>query len=184
MMKLEKALRWKKFILLGVSGAGKTTQAKLFEEFYGYKRLSSGDMIREKYKHHQATLDALKEGKLAPDEEDIRNTMLGAIYKHESWVLDGFPRTVEQMRFLADEYKYWDGVMVMRLMIKPQTVVDRLIMRNRDMHDSEDTSKKRVDSEFQELLRINNHFGYLMIEAEGDAHSVTEKIIERLQAAH
>jgi len=90
-----------RIILLGAPGAGKGTQCKRIVEKYGLVHLSSGDILRshrakgtELGKKAQAYMDS---GALVPDE--IMVEMMADEIKKASkagFVLDGFPRTVEQ----------------------------------------------------------------------------------------
>ena len=88
-------------VLLGAPGAGKGTQCKRIVDKYGLLHLSSGDILRQERaaetelgKKAQSYMDS---GGLVPDEV-IVEMMAGAISKspQSGFVLDGFPRTVEQ----------------------------------------------------------------------------------------
>ena len=88
-------------ILLGAPGAGKGTQCKRIVDKYGLLHLSSGDILRQERaaetelgRKAQSYMDS---GGLVPDEV-IVEMMAGAISKspQSGFVLDGFPRTVEQ----------------------------------------------------------------------------------------
>jgi len=89
-----------KLILLGPPGAGKGTQCKRIVEKYGMAHLSSGDILRAERaagsqlgKKAQGYMDR---GDLVPDNLII-DMMIGAIKKApKGYVLDGFPRTVNQ----------------------------------------------------------------------------------------
>ena len=93
-----------RIVLLGAPGAGKGTQCMRIVDKYGLAHLSSGDILRQERaanselgKKAQSYMDS---GGLVPDELVVK-MMVGAIGKAPSsgFVLDGFPRTVNQ----ADE---------------------------------------------------------------------------------
>ena len=95
-----------RIVLLGAPGAGKGTQCKRIVEKYGLQHLSSGDILRQERtaetdlgKEAQSYMDS---GALVPDEL-IVEMMAGAINKTPSagFVLDGFPRTVNQAEELG-----------------------------------------------------------------------------------
>ena len=90
-----------KIVLLGAPGAGKGTQCKSIVEQYGLLHLSSGDILRQERaegtelgKKAQSYMDS---GALVPD-EIIIEMMAKAIEKAPAagFILDGFPRTVNQ----------------------------------------------------------------------------------------
>ncbi|MHC4531850.1 MAG: adenylate kinase family protein [Planctomycetota bacterium] len=90
-----------RIVLLGAPGAGKGTQCKRIVEKYGLQHLSSGDILRQERaaetdlgKKAQSYMDS---GALVPDEL-IVEMMAGAINKvpGAGFVLDGFPRTINQ----------------------------------------------------------------------------------------
>jgi adenylate kinase len=86
-------------IFLGPPGAGKGTQAKILEDRFGYRQISTGDMLR---KHRvektalgleaQSYMDA---GKLVPDDLVIR-MVEAELATVENVIVDGFPRTLPQ----------------------------------------------------------------------------------------
>jgi adenylate kinase len=90
-----------RIVLLGAPGAGKGTQCKRIVARYGLQHLSSGDILREQRaagtelgKKAQSFMDS---GALVPD-EIIVEMMIDAIKKTPAvgFILDGFPRTVNQ----------------------------------------------------------------------------------------
>ena len=96
-----------KLILLGPPGAGKGTQAKLIVDKYSIPQLSTGDMLREAVangtdvgKKAKAVMDA---GNLVSD--DIVNAIVSERLDHDDckngFILDGFPRTLEQAEALS-----------------------------------------------------------------------------------
>ncbi len=96
-----------RIVLLGAPGAGKGTQCKNIVAQYGLLHLSSGDILRQERaagtelgKKAQSYMDS---GALVPD-EIIIEMMTEAIRKAPAagFLLDGFPRTVNQAIELAE----------------------------------------------------------------------------------
>lgn len=124
-------------ILLGPPGAGKGTQAVRIIEKYGIPHISTGDIFRKNIKEGTAlgkkAQEYMNKGELVPDslvieialdrlkEDDCKNGFL----------LDGFPRTVEQAEaldaFLAEEGKKVDHVIDMY--VDKEILMDRLVTR-------------------------------------------------------
>jgi len=95
-------------ILLGSPGSGKGTQSKRLAEKYGFSHLATGDIFRaeiaQKTSIGEKAADYLKKGRLVPDPIVIE-MVAGKIEKGGNYLLDGFPRTLEQAQGLADMLK-------------------------------------------------------------------------------
>jgi adenylate kinase len=92
-----------RLVFLGPPGAGKGTQAKVLEERFGARQISTGDILRANVKNGtplgsraKSFMDA---GDLVPDDVII-GMMESELGASASFVLDGFPRTVAQARAL------------------------------------------------------------------------------------
>jgi len=86
------------YILMGPPGAGKGTQAKKIVEKFGIVHLSTGDMFREAKKSDEDIRKFLESGQLVPD-EIVVNMVKKRLEKDDikkGFLLDGFPRTVNQ----------------------------------------------------------------------------------------
>lgn len=90
-------------ILLGSPGSGKGTQSKRLAQAYGFKHLSTGDIFRaeiaEKSPLGLKAQDYVKAGKLVPDAVVVE-MVAGKLESGGKYLLDGFPRTVEQAQSL------------------------------------------------------------------------------------
>jgi len=90
-----------RIVLLGAPGAGKGTQCKRIVARYGLLHLSSGDILRQERaagtELGRKALQFMDSGALVPDEV-IVEMMADAISKtpQAGFILDGFPRTVNQ----------------------------------------------------------------------------------------
>ena len=91
-----------KLVLIGIQGAGKSTQGNLLSEKYDIPYLSSGHIFREMAKEKSQIGRWLKEtlnaGALVPDDTTLE-IVLTYLQKPEyakGYILDGFPRTVTQ----------------------------------------------------------------------------------------
>jgi adenylate kinase len=125
-----------KVVLLGAPGAGKGTQCKSIVARYGLLHLSSGDILRQERaegtvlgRKAQSYMDS---GALVPD-EIIIEMMAKAIEKAPAagFILDGFPRTVNQAaeldKALAARGQRIDAVL--NLEIDDQVVTKRITGR-------------------------------------------------------
>jgi len=93
-------------ILIGPPGAGKGTHAPRLVEKLGIPHLSTGDMLRAavtaKTDVGKKAEGLMKEGKLVPDEL-VNEIVAEALNKKEcehGFILDGYPRTVGQAKYL------------------------------------------------------------------------------------
>lgn len=119
-----------KMVLLGAPGSGKGTQAKRLCQELGLTLISTGDLLREAVRNNtplgvkaKGFMDA---GKLVPDE-----LVIGLIREKVSglnggFLLDGFPRNLEQARML-DEIA--DINLAVNLDVDEQIIVDRIVNR-------------------------------------------------------
>jgi len=93
-------------ILIGPPGAGKGTQAKRMIDRLGVPQISTGDMFRAAVKDGTPMGKKAKEymdkGALVPDEVVIGvvNERFGKPDCKKGFILDGFPRTLEQAKAL------------------------------------------------------------------------------------
>jgi adenylate kinase len=89
-------------ILLGMPGAGKGTQAVFIRELFGIPHISTGDIFRENIKGGtelgRKAKSFLDRGELVPDELtcDIVRDRIVKDDCVKGFILDGFPRTVNQ----------------------------------------------------------------------------------------
>ena len=119
-------------VLLGPPGTGKGTVAQYIEKNYGYRQLSTGDLLREEVKKGsdlgRKVEPIMKAGKLV-DDKTVAEIVAGALRKGtgKGIVLDGFPRNLSQAKML-DEMRVEIGF-VMNLESKKETVVRRLSSR-------------------------------------------------------
>lgn len=98
-----------KIVLVGIQGAGKSTQGNLMSEQLGVPYLSSGhifrEMAKEKTKLGRWLKETLNSGALVPDDtavEIVMEYLKKPEYSH-GYILDGFPRTTAQAEVLDGE---------------------------------------------------------------------------------
>jgi adenylate kinase len=92
-----------KLIIFGPPGSGKGTYSSRLKEIFNLEKISTGDIFREEIKKGSTLGKKIEEfvkgGKLVPDKivievvnEKIRNL--------DNFILDGYPRTIEQAKAL------------------------------------------------------------------------------------
>lgn len=93
-----------RLILIGAPGAGKGTQGALLAKKHGLTKIATGDLLRENVRQGTSVGEQAKRymdaGELVPDElmlEMVREVMAR---QADGFLMDGFPRTVEQGRGL------------------------------------------------------------------------------------
>lgn len=90
-------------ILVGPPGSGKGTQAKKIAADFGVEHISTGDLLRNNPNLSQEQKDIINSGSLIPDLMmlDIVKDKLSRC-KGKGWILDGYPRTLEQAHLLEN----------------------------------------------------------------------------------
>ena len=109
-----------RIIMLGAPGAGKGTIASQMEERYNLPHISSGDIFRENIKNKTKLGNLAKEyidkGELVPDDVTIE-LMISTLDSDKcinGFILDGFPRTIDQAKKLDDSLVKRGGVILKR----------------------------------------------------------------------
>lgn len=123
-----------KLILLGAPGAGKGTQAKLIANHFGIPHISTGDIFRANIKNGTELGIKAKEymdkGALVPDELTV-DLVLDTLSSPEcsgGYVLDGFPRTINQAEALdAALAKKGDAIdSVIDIEVDDEAIIERM----------------------------------------------------------
>jgi len=147
-------------VFFGPEGSGKGTQAKLLSDALHLPILTSGDLVRDAATGDKGIIgevcrQALTEGKYVADSE------MFVLWKHRlkqddalgGWIMDGFPRNVEQAIFLDDKInKYGYKIeKVLYLNLSKEESMRRLIKRARpitpgstQLHDSPERIQSRL----------------------------------------
>lgn len=95
-----------RLILLGPPGAGKGTQAKLLSEKFKIPHISTGDILRQELSENselgRRVAKFVTSGELVPD-DIVVEVVINRLAKkdvQEGFILDGFPRTLDQAQQL------------------------------------------------------------------------------------
>lgn len=138
-------------ILMGIAGAGKSMQGRLFADEYGFAWISTGELLRVLVtgKRRQEML----QGKLLSDDEMIHilDKVFDLINLSEEFVLDGFPRTLPQAQWLLEQVNHgrFDVDVVFNLVASLDVLRKRLHDRGRT-----DDTDEAIAHRFEEYERV------------------------------
>lgn len=185
----------RRLLLIGPPGAGKGTQAGRLTAHFGIPAISTGDIFRQNLRDEtelglkaKAFMDA---GDNVPDEltNDLVRDRLSQPDCAEGFLLDGYPRTTDQVRAL-DEFLAEKGVAldaVVELVADPDIVVERLKKRAVDQgraDDDENVVRHRLDvyaKQTAPLIDVYAERGMLTkVDGIGEIDEVTGRILDAL----
>lgn len=164
-------------LLLAPPGAGKGTQGTRLAEHYGVTHLATGDLLRDHVARDtaigQAAREYMERGDLVPDElvVELVVTALGGPPPLYGFVLDGFPRTLQQAeaayRWGRDRDRTFHAVISLR--VEVDELVRRILERGRAAgrtDDNEETVRTRLavyDEKTVPLLDFYAERGILVV---------------------
>ncbi len=123
-----------KFLMFGAPMAGKGTLANMLSEKYNLPTISMGDILRGSIargdKEGVLAKSYMDKGEMVPNEvvcAMIKNRLADSDVK-DGFILDGFPRTPEQLKIFVDE-KITDIDVVVSLEVPYETLLSRVVGR-------------------------------------------------------
>jgi adenylate kinase len=184
-----------RLLLVGPPGAGKGTQAAILAETYGIPAISTGDIFRSNVANGtplglqvRAIMEA---GEYVPDEltNQIVADRLGEADARAGFLLDGFPRTIEQVneldRILSNDQAALDAVVLLEA--ETDDVVARLLKRATEqgrVDDTEEVIRHRMDvyaEQTSPLIDVYDKRNIVVrVNALGAVDEVTARIVDAL----
>lgn len=178
-------------LLFGPTGAGKSMQGQMLAVRMGWKWLSTGQMLRDS--DDPEVISVLKSGELVSDELTYevfdRAIQDAKASKFPRIIVDGFPRTKEQARWLA-EYMENNGEhidLVIALEVPESEIMARLEKRGR-MEDTPGTIARRMTIYRQKMYPVLGIFAedgvkIVHLDGTGTAGEVHDKIYDEVAKA-
>jgi adenylate kinase len=175
-------------VIMGVAGAGKSVQGRWLADELGLPWLSTGEFLRMLVTGERRR--EMLAGKLLDDSEMIAlaDKIFHMINVNEDFILDGFPRTIEQAEWLVAQHKA--GLIkistVLHLEASEEVVTARLLERGR-----QDDNEEAITARFQEYKTItlpiiadfeSSGITVHHIDGEGTPEQVHQKITPLIQA--
>ena len=187
-----------RLLLIGAPGAGKGTQAELIARHFGLVHISSGDLLREHVAKGTAVGQTAKSymdrGDLVPDAVvlDMLRKPVVAAAASGGYVLDGFPRNVEQAQAAYGVAKGL-GVSVqlaVYLEVARDALIERIVARGATSGRADDTKEvveRRLDVYEQHTWPLLDYYRERekLISVNGDrpVEEVSWSVIVQLQRA-
>ena len=153
-------------LLIGAPGAGKGTQAAEIAQRFGLTHISSGDLLRQHMADGTSIGRSVKEyverGDLVPDGiiMDMLYKPVVAASADGGYVLDGFPRTVEQAEAA---YRVAGGLgvnvqLAVHIDVPDGELVRRMLARGRGADDTQDVIEHRLKVYEQKTLPLLEYY--------------------------
>jgi len=200
-----------KLVFIGPQGSGKGTQAKIISEKIGFPHISTGDLLRNIQGPLKKEVDNhMNQGTLVPDELMLKilKETINSPYCEAGFILDGFPRNIEQAKELEKitpidkfiEISISDEEAIKRISgrrnckqcgkiynintsPKPQEenkCDDCKIELTQRSDDTEEAVKKRLNVYHNDTEPILKEYPSIKINGEQDIKQVTQDILEKL----
>ena len=178
-----------RLVLLGPPGAGKGTQAAILSDKLNIPHISTGDLFRANIGEGtplgveaKSYMDA---GKLVPTDVTARmvEDRLSQDDAANGFLLDGFPRTVEQAEILKDLLAKKDQVLdgVLNFQVSDDVVVERMLARGR-ADDNEETIRTSMSVYRDETMPLIDYYGEKIIDitAEGTIEEINDSAMKAI----
>jgi adenylate kinase len=183
-------------LIMGPPGAGKGTQAKYISEKFSIPHISTGDILRENLKKETPIgLEAksyMDRGEYVPDEVTNRIVADRLTWQDtkNGFLLDGYPRTLDQVAFL-DETLSTSNVKIDRvieLVADKNTLIARLLNRAKEQNradDSEEVISKRLEVYLAETAPLIETYKsrnlVIQVDGLGEIDVVSRRIITAIE---
>ena len=121
-----------KLVFLGPPGAGKGTQAECLCERMNFVHISTGDMLRHEIEQKTEiglmAESIISKGEFVPDDIVVQMVLsrINSDNTAEGFLLDGFPRTLNQAKLLSESMKV---DMVLNIDVPIEMLLDRILSR-------------------------------------------------------
>jgi adenylate kinase len=173
-------------LLMGPAGAGKSLQGHKLADEHGFAYISTGEIFRLFLTGHRRA--AMLEGKLMTDQEtiDMIDKVFDIIDTTGEFILDGFPRTAEQVEWLMGQVKKgrFDKPVVVHMDVSEKETRRRLGLRGRpdDTPEAITERYKLYASKTQPILQQFRDSGVVVydVSADGTPTRVYKNIVEAL----
>jgi adenylate kinase len=182
-----------RLLLIGAPGAGKGTQAERLAQRFGIAHISSGDLLRQHVKDQTSLGQTIKsyvsDGDLVPDGVvmDMLRKPVVAAAAAGGYVLDGFPRTVEQAQASFPTARAL-GVEVqaaVHLDVAREELVRRLLSRRRGLDDTEAVIEHRLQVYLDKTVPLLEYYAgrewMFTVDGAQPPDAVHAEILTRLQ---
>jgi adenylate kinase len=186
-----------RLLLIGAPGAGKGTQAEKLAEAFDIPAISTGDIFRHNVKNETELGKQAKafmdRGEYVPD--SLTNALVRDRLSHadavEGFLLDGYPRTADQVVELDDILAAQGNKLdvVVQLTADTDEVVRRLLNRALEQgraDDTEDVIRRRLEVYEEQTAPLTSTYAarglVVMIDGLGEVAEVTGRILEALEA--
>ena len=186
-----------RFLLIGPPGAGKGTQAARLAESYGIPAISTGDIFRFNVKNEtelgKLAKSFMDRGEYVPDSvtNDLVRDRLSMDDAHSGFLLDGYPRTADQVSELdsiLDEHETSLDAVIL-LTADTDEIVRRLLNRAIEQGRTDDTEgviRHRLEVYEAETAPLTSVYAsrglVIMVDGLGAIDQVTDRIVEALDA--
>jgi adenylate kinase len=155
-----------RLLLIGAPGSGKGTQAERLAQRYGITHISSGDLLRQHVQEHTALGRQIQSyvdrGDLVPTGivvDMLRKPVVAAV-EAGGYVLDGFPRTVEQAQaaFPTAHALGAEVQAAVHLDVPRAELVRRLLARGRGSDDTQEVIEHRLQVYLDETVPLLEYY--------------------------
>jgi adenylate kinase len=182
-----------RLLLIGAPGAGKGTQAELLAKRFAITHISSGDLLRQHVEDRtsigQTIKSYLDRGDLVPDSVvmDMLRKPVVAAAEAGGYVLDGFPRTVDQAQasFPTAQALGAEVQAAVHLDVPREELVRRLLARGRGSDDTEAVIDRRLQVYEDMTVPLLEYYAgrewMFTVDGAQPPEAVHEEIVERIQ---
>jgi adenylate kinase len=156
-----------RLLLIGAPGSGKGTQAVRLAERFDIVHISSGDLLRQHVRDNtslgQTVRQYVDKGDLVPDGVvmDMLYKPVVAATEQGGYVLDGFPRTVEQAEAAYDvAHRLGANVKAsIHLDVPNDELIRRLLARSRGSEDTQEVIEHRLQVYLEKTVPLLEYYG-------------------------